>query len=195
MADIDLELINRKMVLFPPSGRKDLRSIHPEMESIQAFKNISSEDLLFSWYYACASSPLRHLDKMERIADSCKKAYPKKSETKIEELTAGFPESIREAVRQWEMFDIGSRARSQLLAEHSIRMITKILQEEPKESLDTDGVRDYSKVKDWMAAQKVGHETLGSLVRQIENGGYGLKESSDEDLVPGELAQYVHNQH
>lgn len=181
-----------KILLYGPVNGKALLRSYPELMDEPKFKALSGEELLFSWYVGCKSSPIDpDWSDSVRYKTAASKAFTRpgsESKDKREKYSAGdIPDDVKQAIAKWASMSPDAR----LVAKRMVQTIMHNFQKLVDVDLDKDflTVRTIGKGEDkidvaevdWTAkkqyidsAAKIS-DTLPSLIDQLEKG-FGITE-------------------
>ena len=72
--DVNIEEFRfSEYTMFLPRGKNSLKRDFPELKGIEVFKKLSSNDLLFCWFYGHEASPFFEIDNPRRKIMLCYK--------------------------------------------------------------------------------------------------------------------------
>lgn len=181
-AQLDLweRMVERRYLLFAPdkSGR-DLRSQYPELFEYPEFKShaIKPYDVLFVWWYACASSPIFDQPDAERLEEAVYMSYPSNQmkEAKIGEFRTKMPDNIMAAINRMRSFNQSARIETYIQ--------TKIVRENCTAMLAADVSKMSPDDKEAWAKRAPGlYKLMEETTRAIERGAFGVTVHEDTNL-------------
>ena len=185
------------IALFDPRGipTSDYKQRYPELGRIDEYRPLSSNELVFVWWFANPTSPLmkKPLSEEERAMEALHRSGLHKhlSEDKQHKyLAIRFPETVHAAVQRTLKFnlDIRQQANDLLIG---IFENYKELRDKNKFK-DNEGNLDYGA---YVTSSSKAAAALPGLVKQIEEG-YGITYTDGEDEVDNAsslLRTYVDN--
>jgi len=174
------QMVERRYLIFAPdkSGR-DLRAQYPELFDYPEFKShvIKPYDVLFVWWYACASSPIFDRPDAERLEEAAYMAYPSDQMrgSKIGEFRTKMPENIIAAINRMRSFNKAARIETCVQ--------TKIVRENCTAMLAADVRNMNSDEKEAWAKRAPGlYKLMEETTRSIERGAFGVTVQEDTNL-------------
>jgi len=75
IAQLYMDAIRRGLVVGAPKDERDLRKQYPEFYSDNEFRGLQQQDLLFVFFYKCATSPFDGMEDAEKLKLSIRFAY------------------------------------------------------------------------------------------------------------------------
>lgn len=176
-------------VLYGPRDGKSLKRSYPELEKNVKLKDLSNEDLLFAWLIGIPGSPVDpELVPPVRFRMAAARAFPKNEVKKSQYASQDYPDSVKQAIREFEKMSPEARLMANLMTQRTFHRLNRIL------NVDVD--------KDFLVTRKVGGEEitevnwtskkqyvdsadkimemLPTLVQKIEEG-YGMTEKQKKD--------------
>lgn len=161
--------------LFEPSKR-DLRLDHPELGEISEFRDLTSHQLKFVWYYANPTSPLSRIKgDRTRIEAALNKAFPSGAPEAVTSsyLEKNFPDKISRAIERMKRFRPAIRSKARDTIQRIFDNFVKI-SDASKEDLQIDG-----KAKQYVDLAVKIAGTMPELVEQLERG-FGVKDGASD---------------
>jgi len=169
--------------IFYPDSKNSIVKDYPELKNYESFRNISNNDALFVWYYACEASPLHKItSNKERASQAINKAYVKKGGPAINKdkrnklLTGDFPDKMRQAIEDMSRFKLGPRLLIQQTIEKALHNTAAIINIELDDELfkgkDGDG-KDMTAYKEYMQMISTAESVMPSLLSRLE-GNFGV---------------------
>lgn len=175
----------KKLSMFYPKTKKGLLIDYPELKKIEAFVGMNKNELLFSWYYGCKSSPFDYEeDSKVKAEKSFIEAFGSKQKEGLESsyIAGNFPEKVRVAITEMQKFEIGPRVRSKIMIEKIMTNYEQLVDIDVKtEFKDKDDEEDWSKKKAYIDSCAKISSTLPTLINQAE-GGFGITEKEEGDV-------------
>jgi hypothetical protein len=170
------ETLDNVWMIFAPRNSKDLRVQYKELSEYSEFKPelIKTHDLLFVWWFRCASSPYHDMDDSEKLELCIHAAYQteQQRESKRKEFANGFPDNMRKAFRRMESFNLTARVQNMLttrvVRENCIKML----------KADTDNM-DPSEQESYAKRAPGLWKLLQETASSVEAGGFGVIERED----------------
>ena len=200
---------DEKIILYGPTTGKSLLRSYPELAAEPKFKDISGEDLLFSWYIGCPSSPVdpEWSDQTRYKTAAAKAINGINSKDKREKYSAGdIPDEVKQAIEKWRQMSPDAR----LLAKRMTQTMFSKLQQLVEVDVENDFVSirtigkgddkeeikevDWAGRKSYVDSMAKISETLPSLIDQLEKG-FGITESKkNEEKIGGKAIDKFHQQ-
>jgi len=171
-------LLDRRYLVGAPKNEKDLRIQYPELYDYPEFSRSrlrNADDLLFVWWFRCATSPYYDLPD-ERKLDMCiNRAYRSEARraAKVEAFgTLKFPDEIKAAMKRMESINTGARV------ENYVRLLN--LRSNCHKMLDADVTKMSEEDKDaWTKRAPSLWKMLQDTQRDLERGAYGVVDVED----------------
>ncbi len=171
-----LDLIKKDCVIYALKSAKQLKREYKELDDHQEFKSLTSQDLVFVWWFACRCSPAAELPEEKRVLVACDKAFTKSKQQaearKAEYGTLSFPDPIKAAIKVMERFDPGGRISAMADELHLLSQMQHIMRK------DISGA-DMAEVTEWMKAVASARKIRDEILTRIERGGMGVEESGN----------------
>jgi hypothetical protein len=105
-----LEMIDKEYVLFCKKTDRGLKMDYPELSEVEEFKSMGNYDMLFTWAWACASSPFQRLDKEDKLPLCIQYAYPKSQHsTKLQEFSKNIPDGLKRGIERMRRYSKEAR--------------------------------------------------------------------------------------
>lgn len=170
-------------ILFKPEEGK-LRQLYPELNENKKFKDLTGDELLFVWYYACASSPIdpRLPDEIRARAAASEAIHEKVKKDAYS--TRDFPEKIKEAIQEMKKYNPDVRMVAKRIIQNSFNTMEKMSQTKPEdfEVIGEDGTRtiDWGGRKQFIDSVAKMADTLPVLIAQMEQG-FGIVDVKGAD--------------
>jgi DNA-directed RNA polymerase beta' subunit len=175
-------------ILFKPKEGK-LKQMYPELNSNKKFKDLSGEELLFVWYYACKSSPIDPSLPDALRANTAAAESIKRDKAKREKFSnLDFPERIKEAIEEMEKYNPDVRMVAKRIIQNSFNMLEKMSNTsiDQFETVEDDGKGNSIKKIDWSGRKQFVDtvakiaDTMPALIAQMEQG-YGIVDEKGEN--------------
>lgn len=173
------EITVSKFSVFAPRSARTLYEDYPELKEYNdVFKALSTNDLLFVWYYANETSPLYNILNPYKRADECIKLTYSKGLKKIEPsfkealLNAKFPDNMKRAIDVMSKFRVGPRLRAKIVAEKIFENLERILDIDASDDTNftnKEGDVDWAKKKAYMDTSAKAIDIMPTLIKQIES--------------------------
>lgn len=179
---------NQFQILFKPKEGR-LRNLYPELNDNKKFKDLASDELLFVWYYACASSPIppELSDNIRAVTASAESIKDQDKRKRFASLN--FPEKVKEAIEEMKKYNPDVRMVAKRIIQNSFNTLEKMSQTKPEdfETINEEGrkVIDWSGRKQFVDSVAKIADTLPVLVAQMEQG-FGVVDSKTGKEVAGE---------
>ena len=174
-------------ILFKPKEGK-LKQIYPELNENKKFKDLSADELLFVWYFACQSSPIdpsipdsirANAAAMESVKDKDKRAHF---------AQMSFPEKIKEAIEEMSKYNADVRMVAKRIIQNSFNTLEAMsktsVEEFEYEEVDQKGAVikkiDWSGRKQYVDSVSKIADTLPTLIAQMEQG-FGIVDTKGND--------------
>lgn len=181
-------MADEKIILFGPRNGKSLTRLYPEIASEPKFKGIASDDLLFSWYIGCQSSPIDP-DWSDTIRQQTAAAYAIKEEVKKKRYASGdIPEKVKEAIEVMKKYSPDARMKAKRMVQtifHKWEQLVNVDVEkdflitkrdkEGNEIIETD----WTGRKQYIDSTAKMSDSMPGLIAQIESG-FGIEEKEKE---------------
>lgn len=183
-------MVERRFLLFAPdrSGR-DLRSQYPELLEYPEFKShvLKPYDMLFVWWYSCASSPIFDKEDAVRLPEAIHMAYPSDQMriARLAEFEDKFPENIAAAIKRMASFNLAARVETYVQ--------TKMVRENCTSMLAANVSAMGADEKEAWAKRAPGlYKLMEETTRAIERGAYGVTtyEETNLDEADGTLRAF-----
>lgn len=190
---IDEALALRRYSMFFPGTRNDLLLEYPELRKVPEIAKLNDRPkwLLFVWYYACKASPVMDLiDDKARIELAVRAAFgdPAPKDIMAQCVSHKWDADVAEALVVMGRFELGVRTRNRLLVERVQKNIQAMLDKDPKWLL----LQDIDIQKQYVDMASKAMPMLKGLQETAE-GGYGVKETEEKELKPGETMAHLHS--
>lgn len=182
-----------KIYLFGPKNKKDLKHQYPELGNFPEFKNLTTAELLFVWWYANQTSPLVTDDNLSdkmRIAFAFTEAFGTKSndavydKRKTDYYSSNFPSHISIAIDVMRSFNPTVRARSRMMVEKILANYEKLVDIKISdfETKNDDGSKEinWTGRNNYVTSTKNISDTLPQLINQVEQG-FGVSDNKGEE--------------
>lgn len=171
------------ILLFGPKNGKSLKKSYPEIAAQKEFKDLTNEDLLFSWYVGNPSSPIDpNLDIMFRNSSAAAICFTKDSAKKLNYSKGEYPDEVKIAIEKMSKYSPEVRMASKRMIQAMFQSFQKMVSARPEEFVIID--KDGNKIPDWTAKKqyidsctKIS-EALPGLIKQIEEG-FGIEEKKN----------------
>jgi hypothetical protein len=171
-------LVNKRFLVGVPKSEKDLRVQYPDMFDYPEFKRDairSSDDVLFVWWFRCASSPYYDLPdekKLEKCIDRAYKSEERRRLKRDEYQNLKFPENMKAAFKRMEAINVAARVENFLY--------TKQVRDNCKALLGKDVTAMTPDEQDaWAKLAKIVWPMLDETTKVLERGAYGVTEAED----------------
>ncbi len=178
-----------EQTLFGPTNEKDLKRQYPELKEVVEFKDLTTGELLFVWWYSNATSPLVKDDNLTekqrsmRAYEESFKSHPNESR-KTAYYSLNFPDKIRLAVDRMIKFEPTVRIRSKSISETILSNFEKMAKVNMTdfEEIGEDGSKkiNWTGRNNYVTSAKTILQTLPDLIRQVEEG-FGVKDRKGTD--------------
>lgn len=189
--------------LFGPKNEQDLRRQYKELKDSPEFTQLTNKELLFTWWFACPTSPfvMNEYPTRERMDAAIGKSFGKMdAKMHAEYVALNFPERVRVAVEKMRSYRPDLRVRSKLMIEDIFNRFETMIQTSDNDfhKFDSEGSYvgiDWTAKKQYMDTMKMIAGELPGLVNQLEES-FGIDiEENNEAVVRGTKAidRYVRN--
>lgn len=179
-------------ILFGPKSAKSLMRQYPELRKEKEFKDISGDDLLFSWYIGNESSPIDP-DWGEQIRYKTAAAYAIRDEKmRAKYASMDVPDKVKEAIERMKKYSPEARMVAKRMVQamfHNLQKIVNVDVEDlvtvEKEFDDQGNViaekkeMDSTARKQYVDTCKTVSQTLPGLIEQLETG-FGISEEKEK---------------
>lgn len=187
---------DKVQILFKPQAGK-LKQIYPELKENKKFNDILSDEFLFVWYFACASSPIDpELPDMMRAKTAAAEAI-KDFDKRKKFANLEFPEKIKEAIDEMKKYNPDVRMVAKRIIQTTFNNLEKMTQinEDSFIKIDKDGVKttDWAGRKQYVDSVSKISETLPSLIAQMEHGFGYLDSKSDKESGKKSIDKFHEN--
>lgn len=189
---IEERMLEHRYLIFAPKGPKDLRQYYPELLEYPECKPqaIKDGDLLFSWWYACACSPLYDAEGEEKLEACIDLAYksPQQRLAKLAEFRNKVPDNVLSAIKRMESFNVATRVENYIQ--------TIMVRKNCKELLADDTAKMSDEEKDaWASRAPKLWKLLEETTRAIERGAFGVTSYQETNLdeADGTLRHFRNN--
>lgn len=176
-------------ILYGPRDGKSLKRLYPDLEKNAKLKDLSNEDLLFAWLIGIPGSPVdTDLLPPVRFRMSAARTFPKNEVKKNQYASQDFPDSVKQAIREFETMSPEARLMAKLMTQRTFHRLNKILNVDvDKDFLVTKKVNgeeitevNWTLKKQYVDSADKIIEMLPKLVQKIEEG-YGMTEKQKKD--------------
>lgn len=177
------------LLLFGPSSERDLKKQHPELNRIEEFKSLSTPQLLFVWWYANPTSPLRDSkSSKEKVLTALKKAWGDKLTDEIRDqyIVFDFPDNVKIAIDKMTFLRPNERAKAKVMVETIFKNFEKLVKisDEDFKLMDKEGNPmgiDWTGRKQYIDSVEKISSTLPQLLKQLEEG-FGIEEADIKEV-------------
>lgn len=191
--------------LFAPKSSRALYVDYPELKRFPAFKELTTNDLLFTWYFSCEASPFFHIsDNHIRAKKAAEKSLFVGSKLKCSQAEYGnilnlkFSPKLERAISIMEKFKVGPRIRAKMIYEKAFENIEKILDidaSDPSQFLNKDNEVDWAKKKSFVDTISSATKNIPEIIEKLEgnmgiSSKYDAEENGDEDDGQSYIDQY-----
>lgn len=169
-----------KYYLFGPRNEKDLGRQYPELKKEPEFKDLTTGELLFTWWYANATSPLiidDTLSDKQRIMAAYDQSFKKTSadnDRKSNYFSSIFPDRVKTAIEKMKSFNPSARIRSRIMIEKMMNQFEKLINVSEDDFIEHDegGKKkiNWTGRNSYVTSAKNISEMLPTLIRQLEEG-------------------------
>jgi hypothetical protein len=176
--------------IFKPKSKRGLFLDYPELRKVPAFTNLSPDEMLFVWYYACESSPFVDLTtERTRIEESLNismlRGGKKMSKDQKDRLLEGeFSAKVTTAIDHMQKYRVGPRIRAKMMVEKGFENLEKILNIDASNNslfLNKEGEVDFAKKKSYVDTMAKATDILPKVIEQLEGGFNIKKDKAGED--------------
>jgi len=190
-----------KLRLFDPEGLKpsNYKATYPELTRIKEFEDLIGSELMFVWYYANATSPLREkkLTNEKRAEEALKRSgYNPEPDEYERILKLQLSERMERAIDKMESFQPGARYFGWKALKSIFEEYQKIAQMKPSDFVKKSGSGDNMVVEtDYAAYTNTTTKVVAALPGLIEKleEGFGISASGvteDEEEGHSILGQW-----
>lgn len=154
-------------ILFAPEKERSLLESYPELKEIPAFRDVSSKELKFVWYYSILFKNVE--PEKDRIQMSIYEVYGNvmAEDDKQKLIIGNWTDKLRRAMSAMEGYNLSARLKCKLMYEQIFNDYQLILNEGiPKPDDDTKKIEERQK---YIALTKTIQEMLPTLVKNMES--------------------------
>lgn len=194
---IEENKIEEKVILYGPHSGKSLFRLYPDLKSIPEFKDLKSDELLFTWYLGIPNSPVDHdWDEKIRYTTAASKCFNDPVKRK-KFASFDIPEEIKVAIRRWSKFEPEARSAAKNAIQKIFHNFMKLADVDVEKDFQTTrevGNGDKKTVvteTDWTAKKQYTDmglkiaESMPVLLKELEDGSYGITEKKNADVGVG----------
>lgn len=186
-------------ILFRPEEGK-IRQVHKEIANNKKLGELTGEDLLFVWYYACKSSPINPDIEDAIRANAAASEAIKDPEKRKRYARLNFPEKIKEAIEEMKKFNPDVRMVAKRIVQNMFHTLEKMSQTKPEdfeyEEVDSKGKIqtkiDWAGRKQFIDSVAKTADTLPLLIDQMEQG-FGLVDTKGKEVGGEKAIDKYHN--
>lgn len=168
------QLAQKDYLVYGPKSVKDIKRDYKELSDYEEFRRITSNELVFCWWFACKCSPIIDMPEEKRVMVAIDKAFRVKSQAearKIEYASLSFSDEMKQAIRLMDRFDPGGRIQAMADDLHTLKQMQQIIRK------DIQGATP-DEVVEWMKALVPARKIRDEILQRIERGGLGVEEAS-----------------
>jgi len=175
-------------ILFGPKNGKSIMRSHPELAQDPDFKNMSHEDIYFSWLMGIDGSPVdKDADIYIRLRSAASKAFKGNKEKVQQYASNDLPDEVRVAIRRFERFSTDARLMAKSMMQKAFINMEKIINVDVDKDFlfknkDGDDEVDWSAKKQYIDIVTTASKTLPDILRQLEDG-FGIVEKKTESGI------------
>lgn len=195
-----------KILLYGPRSGKSLLRLYPELAQDIIFKELSAEDLNFSWYVGNVTSPidedLEDFIKYRMASGVCIKS----NDAKRKQYASGdIPDGVKRAIEKMKTYSPNARMMAKKMAQETFYKFQELLKvdvEKDFKKITTTGKgenkeeiveMDWTGRKQYVDSASKIIEALPDLVKKIEEG-FGVTGTDKKDRENGTNAiERYHN--
>ena len=173
--DMMLELVQKDYVLFAPKSRRGLKYDYPELadkDKTPELVGVRDPDVLFSWAWACSSSPFIDIKpKEEKLRICCLYAYSDESAArKAKEYALTFPPEVERAIGKMASYSKEARVEEYVAI--------RIARENYKHMLAQDiSMASVKEQREWAENSLIAQKGLAQQRDRVEGFSLGIEES------------------
>jgi hypothetical protein len=148
-------------ILFAPNGNRPLTESYPELNEVPVFKEISSRELKFVWYYTILYNNVT--PEKDRIQMAISESYGViiSEEDKQRLINGNWSSKLHEAIDKMSSYDLSPRLKSKLMIEQIFQEYQTILKE-GRASTEMEEKQKFT------ALSKTIMENLPMIVKSLE---------------------------
>lgn len=182
-------------ILFKPQAGK-LKQIYPELKANKKFEDIPSDEFLFIWLYACASSPIDpdFNDKIRATTAAAEAIKDLDKRRKFAERE--FPEKVKEAIEEMKKYNPDVRMVAKRIIQTTFINLEKLTKVDDNSFtyLDEEGNKktDWTGRKQYVDSVAKISETLPGLIEQMEHN-FGISEQRNDQPSKRSIDKFHEN--
>lgn len=167
-------MLANNYVIFAPMSERDLRVQWPELSDYEEFRSLKVHDMLFVWWYRCASSPYYNEEDSSKLEKCIDRAYPTEQQraSKLLEFREKLPDNVKVACKRMESFNRTARVENYIQ--------TKMVRDNCKAMLAADVDKMTPEDKEAWAKRAPGlWKLMDETTKTLERGAYGVAAIQD----------------
>lgn len=179
--DQEINIGENRIVLFGPKTGKSLKKLYPELSEEKEFKELSNDDLLFSWYMGIPGSPVdQKWSDNVRYKQAAYIVFTDKKDPKREAYASmNVPENVKIATERFRKYNVDVRLMSKTIVQTMFNNISELVNAKKEDFIDEDGNIDWTGRKQYIDSCAKISETIPTLIKQIEEG-FGVEEKKSD---------------
>lgn len=168
------DLLAKNYVVYAPKSARQIKRDYKELDDYEEFKALTSNELLFVWYFACQCSPIIEMVEEKRVNIAIDRAFraSQAEARKLEYAGLSFPDHIKAAIKRMDRFDPGGRIRALHDDLHLLKQCESVI----RKDISAASLEDAA---EWFKVVKSAREMRDAIMRKIERGADGVDEKEN----------------